>query len=144
MLAGWWRLRIEAWLRRLLYAVGAVLLASGVAWWLIDERAAARPYLLALHGLAAMLSLLALGAVAVLHVRESWRRRRNRGSGALVVAALTLLVVTAFALYYAGQETLRDFTSLLHLAAGLALPLLLIVHLVLGKRSRPSLDDDDW
>jgi hypothetical protein len=137
-------LRIESWLRRLLYGTLATLLATGAAWWLLDERAAARPSLLALHGLAAMLSLLALGAVAVLHVRESWRRRRNRWSGALVAACLTLLVITAFALYYAGQETLREMASVAHLAAGLALPLLLVAHLLLGRRSRPTLDDDDW
>jgi hypothetical protein len=137
-------LRIEPWLRRLLYTTLAVLLATGVVWWLLDERAAARPTLLALHGLAAMLSLLALGAVAVLHVRESWRRRRNRWSGALVAVCLSLLVVTAFALYYAGQETLRDFASVAHLIAGLALSLLLVAHLILGRRSRPTLDDDDW
>jgi hypothetical protein len=137
-------LRIEAWLRRLLYATLATLLVTGAVWWLLDERAAVRPTLLALHGLAAMLSLLALGAVAVLHVRESWRRRRNRWSGAFVAACLTLLVATAFALYYAGQETLRDLASVVHLVAGLVLPLLLVAHLVLGRRARPTLDDDDW
>lgn len=137
-------MRIEPWLRRLLYTTVTVLFVTGVAWWLLDERAAARTYLLALHGLAAMLSLLALGAMAVLHVRESWGRRRNRWSGSLVVAALVLLVATAFALYYVSQDTLRDFASLVHLVAGAALPILLIAHLVLGKRSRPTLDNDDW
>ncbi len=137
-------MRIEPWLRRLLYAALATLLATGAAWWALDEHAAVRPTLLALHGLAAMMSLLALGAVAVLHVRASWRRRRNRSSGLLVAGCLTVLVVTAFALYYVGQETSRDLASLAHLVAGLALPLILLAHISLGIRSRPTLDEDDW
>ncbi|MBN9086348.1 MAG: hypothetical protein J0J01_05530 [Reyranella sp.] len=137
-------MRIEPWLRRLLYATLATLFATGAVWWWLDEGAAARPTLLALHGLAAMLSLLALGAVAVLHARASWSRRRNRSSGVIVACSLAVLVTTAFALYYAGQETLRDLASLVHLVAGLALPLILLVHISLGIRSRRALDDDDW
>ncbi len=137
-------MRIEPWLRRLLYATLAALFATGVAWWALDEEAAVRPLLLALHGLAAMLSLLTLGAVSVLHVRASWRRRRNRSSGLLVVCSLILLVVTAFALYYVGQETFRDLASLVHLIIGLALPLILLTHLLLGIRSRQTFDEDDW
>ena len=137
-------MRIEPWLRRLLYATLAALLATGVAWWVMDEGAAARPLLLALHGLAAMLSLLALGAVAVLHARASWPRRRNRSSGVIVVCSLAVLVITAFALYYVGQETLRDLASVVHLVAGLALPLIVLAHISLGIRSRRTFDDDDW
>lgn len=137
-------MRIEPWLRRLLYTTLAALFATGVAWWALDEGAAVRPTLLALHGLAAMLSLLTLGAVSVLHVRASWRRRRNRSSGLIVVCSLILLVLTAFALYYVGQEMFRDLASLVHLIIGLALPVLLLAHLLLGIRSRQTFDEDDW
>ena len=137
-------MRIEAWLRRLLYATLAVLFASGVAWWMFGEGDAARPYLIAAHGLAAMIALLALGATAVLHVRESWKRRRNRWSGLVVATALGVLVITAFGLYYIGSDRLRSYTSLVHLVVGVAMPLLILAHVVLGARSRPRLDDEDF
>ncbi len=135
-------MRIEAWLRRLLYATLAALFASGLAWWCLEDGAPARPYLIALHGLSAMLSLLALGAIAVLHVRESWRRKRNRGSGVIAATALGILVLSAFGLYYIGWDWLRSYTSLVHLIVGLVMPLLVLIHVVLGTRSRPKLDDD--
>ena len=137
-------MRIEAWLRRLLYATLAALFASGVAWWMFGEGDAARPYLIAAHGLAAMIALLALGAIAVLHVRESWKRRRNRWSGLVVATGLGVLVVTAFGLYYIGSDWLRSYTSLVHLVVGVAMPLLILAHVVLGVRSRPRLDDEDF
>ncbi len=137
-------MRIEAWLRWLLYATLAVLFASGLVWWLLDEGDSARPSLIAVHGLAAMLALLALGAIAVLHVRESWKRRRNRWSGLVAATALGVLVVTAFGLYYIGSDWLRRYTSLVHLIVGVAMPLLILAHIVLGARSRPRLDDEDF
>lgn len=137
-------MRIEAWLRRLLYTTLAALFASGVAWWMFGEGDAARPYLIAAHGLAAMIALLALGAIAVLHVRESWKRRRNRWSGLVVATGLGVLVVTAFGLYYIGSDWLRSYTSLVHLVVGVAMPLLILAHVVLGVRSRPRLDDEDF
>ncbi len=47
----------------------------------------------------------------------------------------SVLVVTAFGLYYAGSETLRPWMSDVHLWVGLAFPLLLLIHVVLGRRS---------
>lgn len=121
-----------------------MLLVSGAVWWGLGQGSEARAPLIALHGLAAMLMLLALGAVAVLHVRESWRRRSNRWSGAIVATAMTVLVITAFVLYYAGSEALRSVASDLHLLVGIGLPVVLVIHIVAGIRSRPPLDDDDW
>jgi hypothetical protein len=52
--------------------------------------------------------------------------------------ALRYSDVTGYGLYYAGGESLRAWTSWIHLAVGLALPLLLILHIWLGKRTRPA------
>jgi cation transport ATPase len=93
-------------------------------------------YLLRLHGAAAMAMLVLLGALLPLHVRVGWRRRRNRASGAVMLVSNAILVVTAFGLYYTGSETLRQWTSDLHLAIGLGLPVLLAGHIVLGRRTR--------
>ena len=48
-----------------------------------------------------------------------------------------ILTITGYGLYYAGGERLRAWTSWIHLAIGLALPLLLL-HILLGKRTRPA------
>jgi len=105
-------LRIERWLRWLrwlVYAILMVLFTTGLAWWRLDaEPGVLRTYLIAAHGLGAMLFLMAMGAIIVLHVRESWRRKRNRSSGVLVVATLGVLVTTAFGLYYFGSDRPRD------------------------------------
>ena len=115
----------------------AALFATGLAWWLFDGGSnGIRVYLIAAHGLAAMAFLIAAGAILGVHVREGWRRRLNRASGSLVLTVASLLIVTAFSLYYVGSETLRGWASALHIVIGLALPLLLGAHVILGRRAR--------
>ncbi len=89
-----------------------------------------------IHGAAAMAILVLVGVLLNGHVRFAWRARRNRGNGALVLSAFGILTITGYGLYYAGGERLRAWTSWIHLAVGLALPLLLILHIWLGKRTR--------
>lgn len=130
--------------RAALYAVVTVLFATGAGWFVEDRlptRFSAAPWqemsasLLMLHGGAAMLFLLLLGALFALHVRGAWRSQRNRPTGVIMLACNALLIVTAFGLYYFGSESLRRWTSDLHIAVGLGFPLLLAVHVVLGRRS---------
>jgi len=121
-----------------LYSIVAVLFVTGVAWIALDRAVwpETSTYLLRLHGGAAMVMLVLLGALLPLHMRIAWRRRRNRASGLVMVVANAVLVVTAFGLYYTGSETLRHWTSELHIVIGLALPLLVAGHVVVGHRSR--------
>jgi hypothetical protein len=124
-------------LRWSVYALVVVLFATGVAWWLLDGGpSAVRFYLIATHGFAAMAFLLALGAIVGVHVREGWRRQLNRASGSLVLAIAGGLILTAFGLYYLGSESLRGWSSTLHIVIGLALPFMLAAHVVLGRRAR--------
>jgi hypothetical protein len=69
---------------------------------------------------------------------EEGKWRRNRGNGSLFMGAFGILTVGGYGLYYAGAERLRSWTSWIHLGVGLALPLLLILHIWLGKRTRPT------
>jgi cation transport ATPase len=123
--------------RTVLYLVIAVLFITGAAWVAVDRAVwpETATYLLRLHGGAAMAMLVLLGALLPLHVRVGWRRRRNRGSGALMVAANAILVATAFGLYYAGSDALRHWTSDLHIALGFALPLAVAGHVLRGRKS---------
>jgi hypothetical protein len=106
--------------------------ATGEGW----QSAAA--WLLMTHGGAAMAVLLLLGALVPLHMRRGWLARRNRITGSVMVACNAVFVLTAFGLYYFGSETLRPWASRLHIAVGLLVPVLFVVHVVNGRRSRPA------
>jgi hypothetical protein len=70
------------------------------------------------------------------HVRFTWRARLNGGNGSRFLSAFAILAITRYGLYYAGGERLRAWTSWLHTVVGLALPIFLMVHIWLGKRTR--------
>lgn len=139
-------IRLEPYHRRLLYGVFALLFSSGAAWayWsdLVPSPGAfemtAKAWAMKVHGAAAMAILVLVGMLLTGHVRLAWRARRNRGNGSLFLGAFGILTVTGYGLYYAGGERLRAWTSWIHLGVGLALPLLLILHIWLGKRTRPA------
>jgi hypothetical protein len=137
-------LRLDRSFRYALYTAFAVLFVTGAGWLLADQMKdmssgegwqLAVAYLLMAHGGTAMAALLLLGALFPLHVRRAWRAGRNRLTGATMVTFNAVLILTAFGLYYLGSETLRPWASLLHTAVGLLLPILFIVHVVIGRRS---------
>jgi hypothetical protein len=129
-----------------LYGVLALLFFSGAAWayWnnLVSSpgnfQMSAKAWAMKIHGAAAMAILVLVGMLLASHVRFAWRARRNRGNGSLFLGAFGTLTITGYVLYYAGAESLRAWTSWTHLAVGLALPLLLVLHIWLGKRTRPA------
>jgi hypothetical protein len=134
-------LRLKPSFRYAVYAIVAFLTLTGAAWFVADwqkdtdeiwQQIAAN--MLMLHGGAAMLALLLLGALIPIHVLRAWRARKNRISGSLMATLNATLIVTAFGLYYLGSETLRPWTSWTHIAAGLALALWLPLHIWLGRR----------
>ena len=148
LLAGWAAktLRLNPPFLGAIYALFATLLATGAAWLVADALKdgdggeiwqAIAANLLMIHGGAAMAALVLLGALYPLHMRLGWRANRNRVSGSVMVTINGLLIVTAFGLYYAGSDVLRAWTGYVHIAAGLALPMLFGMHLLLGRRSRP-------
>ena len=100
----------------------------------------AKAWAMKIHGAAAMAILVLVGMLLNGHVRFAWRARRNRGNGSFFLGAFGLLTVTGYGLYYAGSENLRAWTSWIHLAVGLTLPALLVLHIWLGKRTRPAVN----
>src|SRR5690348_9056566 len=120
--------------RATLYGTFGVLAASGALWALLHDGLpflgialpawhGAEPSLLALHGAAAVVMLLVFGSLAPQHVKWAWKGRLNRGTGGSMAATQALLLVTGYALYYAGGEETRTVASDLHLAIGLGAPL---------------------
>ena len=137
-------MRLKPSFRFSIYAAFAILFLTGAGWLVADwkkdvssdeiwQQTAA--YLLMVHGGCAMVTLLLLGELIPMHARRAWRTRKNRVSGSVVVTLNALLIVTAFGLYYLGSETVRPWTSWIHIAAGFSLSLLIPVHIVLGRRA---------
>jgi hypothetical protein len=91
-----------------------------------------------IHGAAAMLALMLLGALVPVHGLRAWRARKNRITGTAMASLNAILIVTAFGLYYLGSENLRPWLSTIHLAAGFALPVQLIAHIYFGRRRRAA------
>ena len=121
----------------------SVLFLSGALWLLTDRLkqlssgemwSRMSTSLLMLHGAGAMVMLVLFGGLLPFHVRVGWRRKRNRATGTVMLAANAALIVTAFGLYYAGAEPVRDWASTVHTGVGLALPALLVLHIVRGRR----------
>jgi hypothetical protein len=135
--------RLKATFRYWTYAVFSVLFLTGAVWLVADwqkdaddiwQQVAAN--LLMIHGGAAMLALMALGALIPLHLVRAWRARKNLASGLIVATVNAVLIVTAFGLYYLGSETVRPWMSWIHIAAGFSLALMLPFHILLGRRAR--------
>lgn len=139
--------------RAWLFGSLATAFISGIAWWVLHHwfqvqaefGPAPHPaelWLIRLHGAAAMLTLVLFGSLFTLHIKRAWLAGRNRRAGGLLLALHALLALTGYALYYSGSEALRAFASNSHFAIGLALPVILILHIVLGRRTRSGSDED--
>ena len=114
--------------RVLLYAVLAVLLATGVAWEALDPGPAAA-LLMRIHGAVAMLALVLVGTLLVHHIPAGWASLKNRSTGVLLLGGLAWLVASGYLLYYAGGESLRLFASQSHLWVGLAACVVVAFHI---------------
>jgi cation transport ATPase len=137
-------IRLKRLQRYFLYAVLALLFLSGVAWayWNYlaaspgDFETSAKTWAMKIHGAAAMAVLVLIGMLLSAHVRFAWRARRNRANGSIFLSAFAVLAITGYGLYYAGGERLRAWTSWIHLIVGVVLPILLLIHIFLGRRTR--------
>ncbi|MBC7369086.1 MAG: hypothetical protein H7343_20130 [Undibacterium sp.] len=140
-------LRLSPRLRAWTYSAFGVLFASGAAWWLLQQTKPAESelglrahvastWLLRLHGAAAMLVLVILGLLLSVHVARGWQARKNRFSGVSMLALCALLIASGWLLYYASGETVRAGASVVHIGAGFILPILLVLHIVIGRSTR--------
>ena len=140
------RFRLERWHRFSVYAAGAVLLLSGAAWLVaryfmrpVSEFGETihplEPWAMKLHGAAAMAALFYVGSLLNLHMRRALKAGRNVVTGWSMVATLAFLTITGYGLYYIAGEADRPLWSVLHWAVGLGAALLLVIHIMVGRRS---------
>lgn len=141
-------LRLERWHRHCIYASSLLLLASGIAWllahyWLrpVTQFGEAvhplEPWSMKVHGAGAMSMLFFLGSLMNGHIRRALKAGRNLTSGWSMIVTMLVLVFTGFGLYYLAGESDRPVWSLVHWSVGLALGILFVLHIVLGRRSNP-------
>jgi hypothetical protein len=131
--------------RQVLAALWLVAL-SGVLWivigWNLDADDYSDPLrvwrhrVLVLHGVAAYLLLWIAGRLYTLHQQGNWQARRNRASGLAMSSVLLLLAGSGLTLYYPPHEDWRDAFSVLHQVLGVALGLLLPLHVWLARKDR--------
>ena len=137
--------RLPRWQRRSIYALTALLVASGLGWlvtaYLLAPAGATMPAphalngpLLAVHGIAAYAALFAYGLVGHAHVRTGWRVPSLRSAGLLLCVAIALLALTALGFYYVATESYIPYLRWTHVAAGVLLPCWLALHIVRGRR----------
>ncbi|HEY8241628.1 MAG TPA: hypothetical protein VIH35_09285 [Kiritimatiellia bacterium] len=128
--------RLSVWL---VYSGVALMVGSGIGWLLLDsfgqqdgefgpEKHPAQFYLIRFHGALAMGMMMIFGGLLATHVRHYWRKIERRTTGVILIATWTLLMASAYALYYAGGESLRAVAHWTHIVLGLGLPIWLVVH----------------
>lgn len=131
--------------RWILYGSCLALFVTGALWaWLHymdvtgrlgDSWRSLNPWLMKIHGFAAVGFVLVLGTLLPVHVRHSWHAHKNRSNGAFFLGCMVLLILSGYALYYLGDEGSREKTSGFHLWLGMASPCLLILHIWFGRRA---------
>jgi len=130
-----------------IYSISVSLVVSGVGWLVAhyflagagefgDAPHYSEPWWLKLHGALAMAFLVVFGALLPAHAFRAWRLNKNRYSGALMMSMAFILIISAYGLYYAGGDVLRDWLGLIHWITGLAAVAGLVLHIWMGKRNR--------
>ncbi len=138
--------KLPRWQRRGVYAAVAALALSGLLWLAVhffapfaEEDLAqntAKLWAIRVHAAAALWTLVMVGSLLPLHIRAAWHIRKNRISGACAALAMAALALTGYALGYAPEGVARQWSAWLHWGIGTGMPLLLLVHVLLGHRTR--------
>jgi hypothetical protein len=141
-------IHLQATHKRLVYAVFALAWTSGVLWLLFHyfvirqgafgpESHPLEAWWLRLHGFASMLALVVLGSLAVNHMRHALHHRKSLSSGLSMLMLAVWLAATGYALYYFSSDDNAAWLPLLHWIPGLAVPVLLSVHVFASRVCLP-------
>ena len=142
------------WQRRLVYGNVFLLTLSGLVWLaahgsLPSEQLLAsdsaeinaklmlcmqlKYWSIRVHTLVALVALIVIGSLIPAHMWARWRLNRNLWSGGVNVATFTILSLTGYMLWYVSVGGIKQWATWLHWAVGLALPIVLAIHIKLGK-----------
>lgn len=136
----------------LLYGAVGLLWLTGAIWLIFHyllqgadwgATSSVEPSTMKIHGAAAMVFLAVFGSLVPLHLRRGWVLRLNRPSGIAITAVCLLMAASGWALYYAGGENARAVVSAAHWILGLLFPVVIIAHVMAGKRRTAARVYDD-
>jgi len=127
--------------QRILYLILFVLFTSGILILFIDTLTRKTDFFLSLkhwslviHGWFSPIIIFLFGYLTSSHLIRAWPTKLFRISGILLTTTLSILLITAPALYYFGNETYRAITWWLHITAGVLLPFVILFHVTERKR----------
>lgn len=135
-------LRLSERRERWAYAIGLGTWISGALWLLFhhfvsdDLPHPMEAWLIRVHTAFAFGALWMCGVVWAAHIQPSWKQQARRRSGIALLVVLLVLVVSAYLLFYLGDEHARAIASVVHWAVGLALPGWLVVHTLSQQQRR--------
>jgi hypothetical protein len=138
-------LRLSRRRRHLIYAIGGTLWLSGALWLIChyflmtkgpfgDTPSPLEPWWMRLHGAMAFGALWLFGLTWGVHIVAGWKTGRQRITGSIAAGVLAWLVISGYLLYYLTDDTWRNVSVLAHWTVGLALPVLLALHIVMGRK----------
>ena len=87
--------------------------------------------ILVIHGVAAMLTILALGSVLPFHLKAGLKSKRKWWSGLGQLSFLSALMITGLLLYY-GPEAIRETVVNTHWGLGLLFFAVFLIHIPMG------------
>jgi hypothetical protein len=82
------------------------------------------------------LALWGFGMIWSAHIVPGWHARRRRWSGGTAFAVLAALVASGYLIYYVTDDTWHERIALVHWIVGLGLPLVVVLHVMRGRRVR--------
>ncbi len=88
------------------------------------------------HGAAAFLMMVSFGFVLGSHLPRSWKTKKKRKTGLLLIALPSFLIISAYLLYYLSDEKVRDWVEYAHLAVGFMLPFILALHIAVKIKQK--------
>jgi hypothetical protein len=132
-------------LNRWFYVTYGILYLTGISWiishFALDPANPFSPFrtaetwILRAHAAFAFGSLIILGALIPIHFVLHWKFNKNKKSGATITAILGLQIISGYGLYYATTDALRNTSEWAHIIIGIGLPLILIWHILAGKKA---------
>ena len=130
--------------RYIFYCTLALSTFSGSMFWLLrkfamvegdfgPESHAWQYPALQLHGFAAFMMLMALGAIFTAHIPKTWYKERAKKSGSTLLSLVVFSLLSAYSLYYLVSEDWHVYLGNSHAIVGLCLPALLIFHIKIAR-----------
>lgn len=136
--------------KRILYLCFTTSWLTGLTFFILDtwmmvegefgpEKHFLQTPALEVHAISAFLMIFFFGGLVFGHYPRTKRLDHSKGSGNTLMYATACSIVSAYLLYYVGDELVREYVAYLHLCIGFSLPIVLIVHIQSHKKHNKKL-----